>query len=161
MHPNAELITRFYEAFAQRDGASMAACYADDASFSDPVFPGLEGVEPGAMWRMLTEQGKDLQITFSDVQADDASGSAHWEATYTFSVTGRKVHNVIDAKFRFRDGKIAEHRDHFDLYRWTRMALGPAGTLLGWSPVVQGPLRKKARAGLNDWMRKNGVGGQG
>ncbi len=160
MHPNAELITRFYEAFAQRDGASMAACYTDDASFSDPVFPGLEGVEPGAMWRMLTEQGKDLQITFSDVQADDTSGSAHWEATYTFSVTGRKVHNVIDAKFRFRDGRIVEHRDHFDLYRWTRMALGPAGLLLGWSPVVQGPLRKKARAGLNDWMRKNGVGGK-
>lgn len=159
MHPNAELITRFYDAFSRRDGATMAACYAADASFSDPVFPGLQGSEPGAMWQMLTEQGKDLQITFRDVQADDEQGSAHWEASYTFSVTGRKVHNVIEAKFRFRDGKIAEHQDDFDLYRWTKMALGPAGLLLGWSPIVQGPLRKKARAGLDAWIAKNGARG--
>jgi ketosteroid isomerase-like protein len=157
MHANATLIQGFYEAFARGDGAAMAACYRDDATFSDPVFAGLKGSEPGAMWRMLTSQAKDLVITFRDVQADETSGSAHWEATYTFSATGRKVHNVIDAKFRFVDGKIAEHVDTFDLYAWTRMAIGPMGTLLGWSPVVQGPLRKKARAGLMAWMAKNGL----
>lgn len=156
MHPNAELVTRFYEAFQRRDGAAMAACYAPDATFSDPVFQGLRGTEPGAMWQMLTEQGKDLEIVFGDVQADDQRGRAHWEATYTFSVTGRRVVNIIDAAFTFRDGKIATHVDSFDLYRWTRMALGPAGVLLGWSPLVQGPLRRKARGNLDAWIRKRG-----
>jgi ketosteroid isomerase-like protein len=157
MHPNAELLTRFYEAFARRDGAAMAACYGDDATFSDPVFADLVGKECGAMWRMLTEQGKDLEIVYSDIEADDSDGKARWVATYTFSVTGRKVVNVIDARFTFRDGKIATHRDHFDLYKWTRMALGPMGALLGWSPIVQGPLRNKAKGNLVAWMKKNGV----
>jgi hypothetical protein len=55
------------------------------------------------------------------------------------------VHNKIDASFRFRDGKIAEHTDDFDLYRWTRMALGPVGVLLGWSPLVKGQVRAQAK----------------
>jgi ketosteroid isomerase-like protein len=155
MHANAALLTQFYEAFARRDGAAMAACYAPDATFSDPVFVGLKGDECGAMWRMLTEQGKDLTVTFSDVQADDNSGSAKWEARYRFSVTGRNVHNVISAEFTFKDGKIATHQDTFDLYKWTRMALGPIGAALGWSPIVQKPLRKKARGNLESWIKRS------
>ncbi|HWK19008.1 MAG TPA: nuclear transport factor 2 family protein [Solirubrobacteraceae bacterium] len=53
-HPNEELIARFYAAFAERQGEVMAACYAPDARFSDPVFTDLIGREPGDMWRMLT-----------------------------------------------------------------------------------------------------------
>ncbi len=160
MHPNHALLTQFYEAFQRRDGAAMAACYAADATFDDPVFPGLSGDEPGSMWGMLCEQGKDLRIEFSDVEADDTAGSARWQAWYTFSVTGRAVHNVISARFTFRDGKIATHRDDFDLTRWTQMALGPVGWALGWSPLIQAPLRKKAKAGLRSWMRKRAGGAQ-
>lgn len=155
MHPHAALLDRFYGAFARRDGAAMAACYTPDATFSDPVFPGLSGPQVGGMWRMLCERGKDLQVVHSAVQADDAGGTAHWEADYTFSQTGRPVHNVIDARFGFRDGLIASHVDSFDLWAWTRMALGASGLLLGWSPLVQGPLRKKARQGLDAWMAKH------
>ena len=52
---NAALINRFYEAFARQDGETMAACYAPDAHFHDPVFQDLHGDEVGAMWRMLCE----------------------------------------------------------------------------------------------------------
>ena len=152
MHANADLITRFYTAFSARNADGMVACYADDIEFSDPVFPGLRGEEAKSMWRMLAGRSKDLVVTFSDVHADDRSGRAHWEATYTFSATGRKVHNIIDAKFEFRDGKIVRHTDHFDLYRWMRLAMGGKGVALGWLPPVQGALRKKARAGLVEFM---------
>jgi len=36
--PNAALIQRFYEAFQRSDAEAMAACYAPDVQFSDPVF---------------------------------------------------------------------------------------------------------------------------
>lgn len=104
MHANEALITRFYEAFARHDGPAMAACYHPDATFSDPAFPDLKGKQPGAMWSMLTERGGDLVIRFSNVRADDTSGSAHWEADYTFSATGRPVKNVIEATFTFAMG---------------------------------------------------------
>lgn len=64
------------------------------------------------------------------------------------------MHNVIDARFTFRDGKIIRHVDSFDLHRWAAMALGPAGRLLGWLPPFQNGIRKKAAAGLDAYMAK-------
>lgn len=145
---SGEVISRLYEAFAVRDHAAMARCYTPDARFSDPVFTDLRGAQVAAMWRMLCQRATDLRITYSDISADGNSGAAHWEAWYTYSATGRPVHNVIEATFTFRDGLIAAHHDHFDLYRWTRQALGSTGVLLGWTPVLQSAVRRKAAVAL-------------
>ena len=150
---NTALINRFYEAFERRDHEAMAACYTDDARFSDPVFTDLRGDEVRAMWRMFCQRGEDLEVRHSAVEADAERGSGHWDADYTFSGTGRKVHNEIDSRFRFREGLIAEHDDSFDLWKWTRQALGPAGVLLGWSPPVQNKVRAQARATLEEFIR--------
>lgn len=155
MHLNAELVTRFYTAFQRRDAAAMSACYAPGVVFSDPVFPRLEGRHAGAMWRMLCERGADLEVTFRDVIADDARGAAHWDATYTFTQTGRRVLNRIDASFEFADGAITRHIDSFDLHRWARQALGPVGLLLGWTPLVRNKVRKNAAAALAAWEAKH------
>ena len=98
-HPNAELIARFYAALDRHDAATMIACYAPDATFSDPVFPTLDAAGVAAMWRMLCARGKDLSVVASDIDADAAAGRAHWVATYTYSATGRDVENRIDATF--------------------------------------------------------------
>lgn len=147
-HRNAELLERFYAAFDQRDGATMAKCYAPDATFSDPVFLGLRGAEPAAMWIMLTSRSTDLRVNLIDSTADDETGSAHWVATYTFAQTGRPVVNDVHSSFRFADGLISDQQDTFGFYRWARQALGPPGLLLGWTPLVRNAVRRKARAGL-------------
>jgi ketosteroid isomerase-like protein len=150
-NPNDALIERFYAAFARLDGDTMASCYAPDAHFSDPVFKDLRGIEPGAMWRMLTGRAEDLEVRLAEHEAVDDSGSAHWLADYTFR-TGRKVHNDIRAEFRFADGLIAEHRDSFSFYAWARQALGPAGLALGWTPILRGKVQREARAGLDEFL---------
>ena len=142
------VITRFYEAFQRLDAEGMAACYTDDVCFSDPVFGELQGKDARDMWRMLTSRAKDFTLTFDQVQADDRAGSAHWVATYVFSQTGNIVINNIQARFVFRDGKICEHRDHFDLWQWSRQALGIKGLLLGWTPLVKNAIRAQAHKGL-------------
>jgi ketosteroid isomerase-like protein len=147
-HAHADLIERFYSAFAKRDAASMRACYHADVEFSDPVFPRLRGAEVGKMWTMLCERGADLQIEHRDVSADDRAGAAHWDARYTFSATGRKVLNQIDATFEFRDGLIVRHTDRFGFYKWARQALGPMGLLLGWTPLVRNKVRAMAAKNL-------------
>ena len=83
--------------------------------------------------------------------ADDATGVAHWDARYSFSATGRKVLNRIDASFRFRDGLIVHHVDRFSFYRWSRQALGPVGLLLGWTPLVRNKVRAQAAKGLAEF----------
>lgn len=154
MHPNAGLIHQFYGAFQRRDATTMAACYAADARFRDPVFGELPRDRAVAMWRMLCERAADLDLTISDVTADDLHGSARWEARYTFSATGRRVTNRIEASFEFADGAIRRHIDRFDLYAWTRQALGLRGLLLGWAPPVQRALRAQAARGLEAFMRR-------
>jgi ketosteroid isomerase-like protein len=150
MHPNEEVIKQFYTAFQKRDAAAMADCYHPNIVFNDSVFVNLRGAEAGKMWRMLLERGKDLKIEFKDIKANDSTGSAHWDAYYTFGRTGNKVHNSIDATFRFQDGKIIEHRDNFDFWRWSRQALGTTGLLLGWTPFLQ----KKVQAQSAETLSK-------
>ena len=152
MTANEAVIQRFYSAFQKRDAAGMTACYDAQVEFSDPVFPALKGDRARAMWTMLCERGKDLKIEFRDVRADDKSGSAHWDAWYSFSATGRKVHNSIDATFEFRDGTIVKHTDRFDLHRWAGQALGPVGKLLGWTPFLQNKIRAMAGKSLEDYL---------
>ena len=147
-HANAELIERFYQAFQQLDGETMAGCYAEDVRFSDPVFTDLRGRAAGDMWRMLCARAKDFSLTFDGVEADERQGRARWVATYLFSQTGNTVVNRIEARFVFRDGKIVEHHDRFALWRWAGQALGLKGLLLGWAPPVRKAIRQQAAKGL-------------
>ena len=151
---NRALISRFYTAFAARDGIAMSACYHADARFSDPAFVDLRGPEVSAMWRMLTSRSKDLTLTFSDVQATAQQGAAKWVALYTFSATGRKVENRISAAFVFKDGLVLEHSDLFNFWRWARQALGPMGLILGWSGFLRRKVQAQARANLAAFMAK-------
>jgi ketosteroid isomerase-like protein len=148
-----QLIQRFYSAFNDHNGETMAACYAPDARFCDPVFPDLRGAEPGAMWKMLTGRAEDLRVELAEHEASGDSGSAHWIAYYTFR-TGRSVVNDVQAKFLFRDGLIAEHKDDFSFWNWSRQALGPAGMVLGWTPRLRSKVRKQARADLDAYIAR-------
>ena len=154
MHANETLINKFYSAFQQLDAETMATCYADDVQFSDPVFSNLQGAEAADMWRMLTAKAQNFSLTFDSIRADDASGEAHWIATYTFSQTGRTVINDIQAKFVFKNGKIARHQDQFNLWKWAQQALGFKGLLLGWTPFLQNTVRAQAAKGLQIFRSK-------
>src|SRR5215207_2269126 len=97
---SAEQIERFYAAFDRRDGDAMAALYAPDGHFRDPVFGDLTGEEAGAMWRMLTGRAEDLRVELVEHDAR----SAQWIARYTFTQTGRHVVNDVRATFKIEDG---------------------------------------------------------
>lgn len=149
------LIERFYTAFQQKDWATMAACYHPEVQFSDPAFPDLRGPEPGAMWRMLLESATSLEISYRDVVGEGGRGGCHWEARYPFSQTGRQVLNRIDASFEFKDGLIYRHRDVFDFWAWSRMALGLPGLLLGWSPFLRNKVQRTAGGRLQRFIDKH------
>ena len=147
-----QLIHRFYEAFQRKEYRSMAGCYHENLTFGDPVFGVLDYKQTNAMWHMLCERGKDLQLDYGDVRGDDHSGSCRWEARYTFSSTGKKVHNIITANFRFEDDKIIWHRDQFSFWRWSGQALGLPGAVLGWSSFLRNKVRRQAMKSLEKFI---------
>lgn len=148
-----DLLTEFYSAFARQDHNGMIACYHNEVEFSDPAFGTLKGNEAKAMWKMLIERsGGKLKVVFRDVVANEVTGSAHWEAFYEFSKTGRNVHNKINARFEFKDGKIFRHHDHFNLWKWSTQALGASGFLLGYTSFFRNKLQAQTRKLLADYM---------
>ena len=155
MSGNEQIIQRFYTAFQRLDYTTMQDCYSETPIFSDPVFGILQGPEVRAMWEMLCKNAKDFSLIFSDIQwLDDEYATCNWSATYTFSKTGRKVVNNIKAHLRIQDGKITEHTDKFDIWKWSRQALGFPGALLGWSHFMKNKIHQNAVKNLEKFMAK-------
>ncbi len=152
---NEQLIRHFYESFAQNNADAMVACYHDRIEFHDPAFGRLKGADAKNMWRMLVARAKgNIKIEFKNVVADDKKGSADWTADYLFSKTGRQVFNEIHAEFEFQDGKIIRHIDTFDIWKWSKQALGLSGKLLGWSSFLQNKIRQNALGSLREFSEK-------
>ncbi|HJW73315.1 MAG TPA: nuclear transport factor 2 family protein [Geothrix sp.] len=148
------IIDRFYEAFARRDAAAMALCYHPEALFEDPVFGPLDREAVCAMWAMLLSRSADLAVTHQILTDNGPLVIAHWEARYSFSRTGRPVHNRITATFTLEDGLIRTHRDRFSFWAWARQAFGPLGLLVGWTPWFQSTVQRDAQRLLAHFQAK-------
>lgn len=140
-----DVIHKFYKAFNNLDAETMASCYHDHIIFEDPAFGVLKGEHAKNMWRMLCEsqKGKNFRIEYSNISSDNSIGTAHWEAHYKFSKTGRKVHNKIDAEFTFDGDKIIKHIDTFNLHKWSKQALGFKGFLIGGTSFFKKKLQQQ------------------
>jgi ketosteroid isomerase-like protein len=154
MQANKELIANFYTSFAKGDAEGMLSCYHPNLTFRDPAFGDLNAEDACSMWKMLLARGSNPEITFHGEWADEKKGGVNWEAKYEFGPQKRKVHNKITAKFQFQDGLIIDHDDYFDFWKWSRMALGTPGVLLGWSPVIKNKVRKTVLKLLSDFKAK-------
>ncbi len=153
---NQATIERLYTAFAQLDGDTMQACYAPAAHFQDEVFTLSGAHQIGGMWRMLCAATRDKgRADWKLLTRDITDHSAHWDAHYRFSATGRLVVNRIDAEFEFdAQGLILHHRDRFDFWAWSRQALGWPGLILGWAPPFRRQVQVKAMENLRRYLHK-------
>ncbi len=152
MNNNEQLIDTFYKAFANLDYTKMQNSYAANPVFNDTVFGVIEGDAVKAMWEMLCKNARDFSLEYSDIECDGEYGTCNWVAKYTFSKTGKRVINKVKAHMRIENGKITEHTDEFDIYKWSRQALGLPGIVLGWSGYLKTKIRNDARLKLNNFM---------
>lgn len=103
----------------------------------------------------MSKADSQMTIEFSHVMADDTTGSASWTADYVYGPDKRPVTNHVQAKFKFQDGKIIEHRDHFGLWKWSRQALGAAGMILGWTPMMKSKIQSITNARLDQFTQRD------
>ena len=148
-------IQKFYDAFQSHDALTMSSFYHPKATFSDPIFQNLNQKEVQGMWEMLIERSDgQLEIDFHSLVGNDQLARGTWEAKYQFSKTKRDVHNIIYTTMEFKDGLIIKHTDDFNFWRWSIMALGISGSLLGWTPILKRKVRKMAMASLQSYLSK-------
>jgi len=152
---NKEVITKFYTSFSNGNYKKMLECYHKDIIFEDAVFGKLKGDKAFKMWEMLLSQKKgETIINFDNVQATAESGKANWVAEYYYGDKKRKIINRVSAEFKFKDGKIIQHIDSFDLWKWTKQALGIAGLLIGWTPFIKNKIQKTTNKRLDEFINK-------
>lgn len=151
------IIQDFYTAFQNLDAEKMIAQYHDEIEFSDPAFGALKGDRAKGMWKMLLSRQKEkgFKVIFKDIRSDNTSGSAHWEAFYSFGPKKRKVHNIIKASFEFRDGKIIKHTDDFNTHAWAKQAMGFKGFLIGHTAFFKKKLQQQTNGLLDQYMATN------
>ena len=128
MHSHTEVLTRLFTALDRHDHEAMAACYAENARFRDIAFKLQGRTRIHAMWHMICDG--DIKTTFKIDEVDDRTGFVTVVDDYTFRAKGRKVHNVIQSRFRFKDGSIVEQQDSCDSRQWASMAIGGVGGFL-------------------------------
>jgi len=150
------VVEKFYQAFEELDVESMIECYHTEIKFEDPAFGVLKGEKAKNMWRMLcnSQKGKEFKVIASKIECNNLKGTAHWEVYYIFRKTGRKVHNIVNAEFEFKDGKIINHIDLFNLHKWSIQAVGFKGLLLGWTGFFKNKLNTQTNKLLSEFEQK-------
>jgi limonene-1,2-epoxide hydrolase len=149
------VLRKFYDAFVEKDAEKMVDNYHRDIRFEDPAFGVLNGKDAADMWRMLCKNGKDLKVTYQIIHEDESKGIVQWEAKYTFSQTGRPVHNKVLGKFRIKNGLIIGHEDTFNLKNWAKQAMGLKGALIGGTALFRAKLQNNTHKLLRNYQQKS------
>lgn len=111
----AAFVRDFYAAYGAKDTAKMAGFYTADATFEDPTFElALKGPEQirNLLNIVLTKyESLDWKIAHTTVAGDDVVV----EGTMVGKLAGHVANVRFVSVFHFRDDRIAEQRDMFDV----------------------------------------------
>jgi hypothetical protein len=106
------------------------------------------------MWEMLIKRSNgNLKVSYTIYDVAVNFAVVHWTATYPFPRTGRTVTNHIVANIVLKNHKIIKHTDYFNLWKWSRQALGWKGFLLGWTPFFKNKLQQQTQTLLKDYIK--------
>jgi limonene-1,2-epoxide hydrolase len=150
-----ETIYHFYNCFQERDVEGMISCYHPKIVFIDPAFGTLEGERVFNMWRMLISRLDDhSKIEITSVYALNRKASCNWTADYLFGKSKRQIHNEIESHFRFEGNRIIEQRDVFDIWEWSKQAIGIMGYAFGWTYTMNKMIIKQSNQYLDYYINK-------
>lgn len=145
MHPNEDLIHRFFRAMQKHDLSSALLCYHNDITYEDDLFRELKQNDVVKMWEMRMAENPDWEIEYRDVEASAVWGRAYWTLVYGKTKSGKRKRRHIVARFTFLDEKILYHSDAFNLYNWVTENRGAWWRVLVWFS----PFRYFLRAGAH------------
>jgi len=149
-----DIIVQFYEAFVNGDAKKMGECYSEDVVFEDPAFGILKGQKAKMMWQMLlSKKDKSPKIEFKNVELNGNKGKAEWTARYKYGEKNRNVINNVFAEFHIENGKIINHKDTFNVWKWSKQALGLPGLILGWTPFMKNKIQDTTNNMLKNYIK--------
>jgi len=151
---NIEILQDFYKAYEKRNLHEISKFYHSDVEFYDHAFGILNKNELISMWSMLFNKAfKDLSIEVSNIKIENNKGFAHIECDYIYTITGRKVRNIIDTTIEFKNNKRIKQTDIFNLKDWAKQSLGWKEGLLAGTSYFKRKLQNQTRKALNNYIK--------
>ena len=139
-----EIAIKFYDAFSAANIDVLKQLYDKKLIFNDNIFVNLDYNETISMWSSLLVGNKNMSIKYEIKKYSEKYVEVEWIADYLFTSTNRNVKNIILAKMEIDQGKIINHTDNFDFYKWSQMAFGITGALIGWTSFFKNKVRTEA-----------------
>ena len=139
-----EIAIKFYDAFSAANIEVLKQLYDKKLIFNDNIFVNLDYNETISMWSSLLVGNKNMSIKYEIKKYSEKYVEVEWIADYLFTSTNRNVKNIILAKMEIDQGKIINHTDNFDFYKWSQMAFGITGVLIGWTSFFKNKVRTEA-----------------
>ena len=136
-----EIAIKFYDAFSVANIDVLKQLYDKKLIFNDNIFVNLDYNETISMWSSLLVGNKNMSIKYEIKKYSEKYVEVEWIADYLFTSTNRNVKNIILAKMEIDQGKIINHTDNFDFYKWSQMAFGITGVLIGWTSFFKNKVR--------------------
>ena len=139
-----EIAIKFYDAFSAANIDVLKQLYDKKLRYNDNIFVNLDYNETISMWSSLLVGNKNMSIKYEIKKYSEKYVEVEWIADYLFTSTNRNVKNIILAKMEIDQGKIINHTDNFDFYKWSQMAFGITGVLIGWTSFFKNKVRTEA-----------------
>ena len=139
-----EIAIKFYDAFSAANIDVLKQLYDKKLIFNDNIFVNLDYNETISMWSSLLVGNKNMSIKYEIKKYSEKYVEVEWIADYLFTSTNRNIKNIILAKMEIDQGKIINHTDNFDFYKWSQMAFGITGVLIGWTSFFKNKVRTEA-----------------
>ncbi|KAH8923203.1 hypothetical protein BT69DRAFT_1262631 [Atractiella rhizophila] len=150
-------IEKYQSSHASLDWEGMSSCLSPTYTFSDPAFPDLDERMSKGMWCMFLENRETNKMVVKCGPATK-TGENTWEYDYSvdYVLNSRPILNHMHATLTLSPSTnlITKQVDHFDFYAWARQALGVSGYLLGWTEMVKGQVRTRAKGRLEGFLKK-------
>eukprot|EP01117_Protostelium_nocturnum_P003508 TRINITY_DN1457_c0_g1_i1.p1 TRINITY_DN1457_c0_g1~~TRINITY_DN1457_c0_g1_i1.p1 ORF type:complete len:189 (-),score=47.62 TRINITY_DN1457_c0_g1_i1:146-712(-) len=177
-----QLLQQFFDHWSEKNVAEMEKIVdVSNLRLSDPLYDQLKSDEIISLWKFYCSRPqfnlecKDVSIEEHDVvvRTNPLFGGFNSKAKvatpqmttkligvaeYTISyqdAEGRLLTNDVNASFEFKNKKIVEITNKFDLWTWAKQTQGVSGSLLGWTSTAQATCCANAAKELEEFTKSN------
>jgi hypothetical protein len=148
-------IETYFDAFSKGDYRTMRSLCDPKITFNDPVYTSLQGKSVFALHHFMAERRICPTITIRSISEKGNRVKVKWTNEYEYATY--KTHISIDVRsiFHFEHTSIISQTDQYNLWKWSKMALGFTGTYLGWTPMFRSTLRRSSQQSLATFIQKH------
>ena len=139
------IVNLFFASLKSRNIEKMMEIYHSKIIYSDPLYGLLKQEDVIKRWQLLLEENVIEDIQIMDIKEyDDEYAMAHWNCTFYYTITQKKVTLSIKSFFKIENNLIIEQSDAYRLSKFISKAYGIKGLLLGWTKFMQHRVKKTA-----------------